>query len=86
MAEGNDMSVTKKLAVIFAVLALALAAAAVCMMHGSKISTEAEENGDLKIEILDDGSPYLKNGYIERYGVPTEMFEYNHNGGDCKRL
>lgn len=76
------MSVTKKLAVIFAVLALALAAAAVCMMHGSKISTEAEENGDLKIEILDDGSPYLKNGYIERYGVPTEMFEYNHNGGE----
>lgn len=75
------MSANKKFALILAVIAALLIVSAVCLLRVAVIAPVAEENEDLKIEKLETNSEYLKNGYLERYGVPTETFTYQNNGG-----
>ncbi len=73
---------TKRRKIWVSLLALAAAALLIWAFHSLSgiFGAFAEENADLSIERLDPDDAIFKNGYLDRYGVPTEKFEYSNNG------
>ncbi len=76
------MTLRKTFAAIFAAAMTVLLALGLVLLGGSGIETRASSANDaFSIEKLEIDNAFLRDGYMERYGVPGSKFDYSNNGG-----